>query len=63
VGLKSAGKQKLLEVNIAHVRAPIFFQWIEEKMQFHWKKFLYLESTRNFFQCAYSTATAIITSC
>jgi hypothetical protein len=25
VGLKSAGKQKLLEVNIAHVRAPIFF--------------------------------------
>jgi hypothetical protein len=25
VGLKSDGKQKLLEVNIAHVRAPIFF--------------------------------------
>jgi hypothetical protein len=28
--------------------ADFFFQRIEEKMQFHWKKNLYLESTRFF---------------
>ncbi len=63
VGLKSAGKQKLLEVNIAHVRAPIFFPVDGRKNAIPLEKILYyLESTRNLFQCAYSTATAIITS-